>query len=113
MKAIQTQLQINRVSISKDDSVSFSATTPALNDAELTAFRNMAKLLVNALFEPQEGSSGVLKITEALGGKSPSARLKAVLFVFWKQEGEPQNDFETFYRIKMESIIDAVKAKLE
>lgn len=113
MQAIQTQLQINRVTIKKDDSVGFSATTPALTDEQLAAFRQMSKLLVNALFEPQEGSSGVLKITEPLTGKSPAARLRAVLFVYWKQQGMPQNDFEVYYRLQMEKVIDQIKSKLE
>lgn len=113
MKAIQTKLQINRVSISKDDSISFSATTPALSDEELSAFRQMAKMVVNTLFEPEEGSSGVLQIKEPLTGKSPSARLRAVLFILWKQEGMPQNDFEVYYRIQVEKVIDRIKSMLK
>jgi hypothetical protein len=113
MNAIQIQLQINRVTIQKDDSVSFSASTPALTDTELAAFRSMSKLLVNALLEPQSGSSTVLAIKETVGGKSPSNRLRSVLFLLWKQTGEPQNDFDTYYRIKMEGIIDAIKVLLE
>jgi hypothetical protein len=113
MKAIQTQLQINRVSIKKDDSISFSAVTPALNDEQLSAFRKISKLLVNALFEAEDGSSGVLKINEPIFGKSPSQRLKAVLFVLWKQLGERENDFDVFYRLEMEKLIDNIKEKLE
>jgi len=113
MQAIHTQLEINRVTIKKDDSVGFSATTPALTDTELSAFRQLSKLLVNAIFEPQEGSSGVLKITEPLTGKSPSARLRAVLFVLWKQQGMPQNDFEVYYRLQVEKVIDKIKSLLE
>lgn len=112
MNAIHTQLEINRVTIKKDDSVSFSATTPALTDDQLAAFRQMSKLLVNAIFEPQEGSSGVLKITEPLTGKSPSARLRAVLFILWKQRNI-QDDFELYYKIQMEKVIDRVKDMLE
>jgi len=113
MKAIQTQLQINRVSIKKDDSISFSAVTPALTDEQLSAFRKISKLLINALFEAEDGSSGVLKINEPISGKSPSQRLKAVLFVLWKQTGEPENDFDLFYKLEMEKIIDKIKEKLE
>ena len=113
MKALQTQLQINRVTIKKDDSISFSAVTPELTDEELTAFRKISKLLVNALFEAESGSSGVLKIKAPISGKSSSSRLRAVLFVLWKQRGEPENDFEIFYKLKMEKFIDIVKGKLE
>lgn len=113
MKAIQTQLQINRVTMKKDDSVSFSASTPSLSDEELGEFRNISKVLVNALLEPDSGSSTVLKIKERVDdGKSPSQRLRAVMFVWWEQLGKPE-DFEVFYRMKMEDLINFVKRKLD
>ena len=47
----------------------------------------------------------------ALGTKTPSQRLRGVLFRLWQQNGGG-TDFESFYRIKLESIIDQLKAKL-
>ena len=46
------------------------------------------------------------------GGKTPSQRLRAVLFVLWTQLGRP-GDFEDFYRSKLDRIIDQYKAKLD
>lgn len=43
--------------------------------------------------------------------KSPSQRLRAVLFILWEQKGK-EGDFETFYRAKMESVINMIKEKL-
>lgn len=43
--------------------------------------------------------------------KSPAQKLRAVLYVFWSQNGE-QGDFEVFYRSKMDKFINAVKEKL-
>jgi len=43
--------------------------------------------------------------------KSKSQRLRAVLFILWKQNGE-KGDFEIYYHQKMEAFIDAVKNKL-
>ena len=40
--------------------------------------------------------------------KTPSKRLRASLFVLWKQEGE-SGDFETYYRLKMEKLISFIK----
>lgn len=112
MQAIQTQLQITRVTIKPDDSVSFSASTPELTDSQLVAFRKVAKCLVNALLEPEIGSSDVLKIEKEIDGKSPSQRLRNVLYVLWEQEGKPQDDFEIYYRMQMNKVIDLVKNKL-
>lgn len=114
MQAIKVELQIKSVTLNKDDSVSFRAVTPELKDAELSEFRKVSKCLVNALLEPQEGSNQVLEIKEKIeDGKTPHQRLRAVIFIWWEQEGRPMQDFEVFYRMKMEKIIDVVKGKLE
>ncbi len=44
--------------------------------------------------------------------KSPSQRLRATLFILWKQRGM-KDDFESFYRRQMENAIDRVKACLD
>lgn len=44
--------------------------------------------------------------------KTSAQRLRATLFVLWKQRGE-KGDFEVFYREYMEKLIDFVKGKLE
>ena len=44
--------------------------------------------------------------------KSPSQRLRAVLFVYWKEVKGGQGDFESFYRAQVERIIEQYKDKL-
>jgi len=44
--------------------------------------------------------------------KTPSKRLRAVLFLMWKQLGEV-GDFETYYRVQVEKVIEHLKAKLD
>lgn len=44
--------------------------------------------------------------------KTPSKRLRDVLFVAWKQHDEGYDDFEQYYRYKMELFITHVKSKL-
>lgn len=46
------------------------------------------------------------------GAKSQSQRLRDVIFVLWKQKGG-KGDFETFYRVYVERLVDYVKSKLE
>lgn len=43
--------------------------------------------------------------------KTPSQRLRSVLYILWKEEGA-SNAFEEFYKIQMEKIIDHYKGKL-
>ena len=45
------------------------------------------------------------------GEKTPSQRLRAVLFIYWKQKGI-KDDFELFYRRWMERTIDQIKEQL-
>jgi len=65
------------------------------------------------LFSESELTSAALP-KEQLEDKrqSLSARLKNVLFVEWKQRGS-EDDFDTFYRKKMEGAITAVKSRLD
>lgn len=44
--------------------------------------------------------------------KTPSKRLRAVLFILWQQQGS-NGDFETFYRERMDKLVDMIKAKLD
>ena len=44
--------------------------------------------------------------------KTPSKRLRASLFVLWKQD-VGKGDFESYYRQCMEKFIEQVKTKLE
>ena len=43
--------------------------------------------------------------------KSPSQRLRAVLFLLWEQQGS-WGDFDTWYKAKIEEIIEHFKGKL-
>ncbi len=44
--------------------------------------------------------------------KSPSKRLRDVLFVSWKQNSEGYSDFEDYYRHEMEIFINHIKSNL-
>lgn len=45
-------------------------------------------------------------------GKSPSQRLRAVLYIRWQQT-KPTDTFEEYYRVQLERIIEKIKATLE
>ena len=45
--------------------------------------------------------------------KTHSQRLRDVLYVAWNQQGEGYQDFDSYYKFKMESIITHFKSKLE
>lgn len=44
--------------------------------------------------------------------KTPSQRLRNVMYVFWSQNNSTKEDFETFYKRNMEKIINKIKEEL-
>jgi hypothetical protein len=65
------------------------------------------------VFSPNEIEAPDIPTTEANSGtKSQSERLRDVIFILWKQRGG-KGDFEHFYRVMLEQLIEYVKTKLE
>jgi len=64
------------------------------------------------LFSENDIQSGDVPKEQATDNKTPSKRLRDVLFVLFAQEGG-KGDFELFYRERMEKLIEFVKGKLE
>lgn len=60
---------------------------------------------------PEELTKLVPSNDPEMAPKTPSQRLRATLFVFYKQSGE--KDWESFYKEHMEKLIDFVKTKLD
>lgn len=51
--------------------------------------------------------------TEFKGDKTPSQRLRAVIFIYWEQNAKGKEDFDTFYKRQMNKLIEKIKAELE
>lgn len=45
--------------------------------------------------------------------KTPSKRLRDVLFVAWKQSNQGYENFEDYYKFKIELFINHIKSKLD
>jgi hypothetical protein len=108
---------INPPTIRKDGSISLKFDSRELSAEEymiVMGFRNTEGWLA---FQPNEGGIPDLPETNAeVEDKTPSERLRNVLFVWYKQETEKGKFvglFETFKKEKMERIIEGVKSKLE
>lgn len=51
-------------------------------------------------------------VDPVMPAKTPSQRMRNVLFVLWQQSPEGFKDFDSFYKYKMEGYIDAIKENL-
>lgn len=112
IKAIKTQLYIGNVKTTKDGGIGTHITTPELNRQQKLVWLDMSNTLVEALLEPQGGSDVTEYVKTEIDQKTPSQRLRAVFYRFWEQDNQGMDDFEFFYRVKMEKIIDNIKGKI-
>lgn len=106
---------ISGIATKVDGSIKISIETrelPATQAADLFSLRNQEAW---CLLAPEGVDTAVLpdeKPDASLGTKTPSQRLRNVLYVYWQQHGK-QGDFESFYKSKMEQIIEQLKEKLD
>jgi hypothetical protein len=113
MKAIKTQSILTGITAKVDGSLSLRFTTPELTSQEKAAVMDLQNVNNTLTIRPSDSAN--LDLTEVraeLGVKTPSQRLRGVLFVRWEQEGRP-GTFEVFYYQAMEKIIDRQKSFLD
>ncbi len=97
-----------------DGGASLRFATNELNDVDFSQLKKFHNSFGYVLFAPNEFKAEEIPNTDATDeSKSPSQRLRATLFVFWKSKPAPKPDFNTFYRQQIEKIIDRVKACLD
>ena len=51
--------------------------------------------------------------TEISDGKTPSQRLRNTIYVEWTQNALGYSDFKSYYKMRMERIIDKIKDTLD
>lgn len=97
-----------------DGSASVRFSTQELSSEDFALLKKYLNEFGYLLFKESEVKESDIPDEEPLEDdqKSPSQRLKATLFVLWKQTGEI-DEFNTYYRKQMEKFITAVKNKLE
>lgn len=114
MKTIKFNGVITSISSRADRSLRLSVVTPELADEERAMFMTYQNINSDFLVEPLDdvADEQIMHVESVLDGKKPSQRLRAVLFVLWKQKGE-KGSFEEFYKLAMEAAINKVKDQLE
>lgn len=112
-KTLEFNTIISSVRSRVDRSLSLSLSTPELDPNEMAEIINLQGANLICLLTPlDEKDAPKYVIDKELEQKTPSTRLRGVLYVLWEQSGSKGN-FDDFYRVKMEGIIEAVKNKLE
>jgi len=112
-RALTCPVQLTGASTRADGSLGLRFATPELDPSEKTAFFELLNVNLKLLLQPVDAEPAELKeIKGEFDTKSPSQRLRGVLFVLFKQKSVP-GEFEDFYRKQMEAVINSYKKELE
>ena len=116
---LQLQSTIDGVSTKKDGSMGVRITTQELSSNMKVELMDMVGKFGWVLFTESESPLKEKDIPAYDSKsfdqiKSPATRMRGVLYRIWENQNVENNnmDFETFYRLKMESLIDKLKEKL-
>jgi hypothetical protein len=105
---------LTRLSYTKDGGLSLGFSTNELTDEEKVIASRFHQKFGYILFKENQFKEEDIPDSDASDeSKSPSQRLRAVLFVLWNKRPEPKGDFEGFYRQRMEMAINKVKKLIE
>lgn len=108
---------IERIATRKDNTLSISLATNELTPSKVGEIMFLHNRMSYTAIKPENFTKNELDIVDSLKldesiGKSPSQRLRGVLYRSFEQDSEGFNNFEAFYVNKMENMIDHFKSKL-
>jgi hypothetical protein len=107
---------INPPRLRKDGSAAISFDTRELTAEEIFTIMSLRHAEGWLVFAPNENELDVPEEKAEVDEKSASERLRAILYVWYKQETEKglfTGLFDTFKKEKMERIIETIKKKLD
>lgn len=116
-QAMQVPVLIQGLSTKADGSIKIVMETRELGGVDAARLFDLRNREAWAVIAPTEIREEDVKLpTErpdpAVGTKTPSQRLRAVLYLTWKQ-ANVTTDFESFYLIHLERIISQYKERLD
>lgn len=102
MKINLHNAQIEKIQTMADRSIQIRIGLPEMNPQEMAElFSALNNDTHQVSFDAPEDN-----------GKSPAQRLRGVLYRNWENDSEKIEDFEVYYRTKMEKIINHYKERL-
>ncbi len=116
-KTVQLPVLIGNMSTKTDGSVKGWWETRELSGTDVAQLFDLRNTEAYMILAPNEIKEEDVKLPSeradpAVGTKTPSQRLRNVLYRVW-QQSSGGTDFESYYRIKIEQLIDKFKEKLD
>lgn len=114
MKSILMDAVFSSFSSRADGSVGFRGSGPEMSAEEKVALMELHGLNVKLLITPSDFEPECKVVVDRdLGSKTPSQRLRAILFIQWKQKSTHGDTFDEYYSRRMSDICEAEKQLLE
>jgi len=111
--------QIESISTRKDKTIKVTIGTQELGNKQAGELFQLQNSLVNCYLSTNAIQTDMMSEVDKVSSemietiKSPSKRMKAVLYILWNQDKKGYDDFELYYRNKMEIFIESLKNKIE
>lgn len=113
MKAIRTEAQLTSFRSRADGSIGFSGVTPEMSSTEKCVLFDLQNVLVEMVILPKDEKDPELVVVKTeLGQKTASQRIRAILFLLWRQHGS-EGEFNSYYAKRTEGILDWLKLELD
>lgn len=109
---------IERVATRKDNTISITLACNELSPSDVGVIMSMHNKCCYTALKPENFTKMELdmikdlKVTDDIG-KTPSQRLRGVMYRTFEQNNEGFTSFESYYTNKMETIITHLKSKLD
>lgn len=107
---------IEKLATLKDGSVNITINTQELSPAKAAELFELRGKLATAYISPAEITNKEMHLIDTmepdLPGKTPSQRMRNVLFILWRQDAEGYKDFPPYYEAKMNGYIEALKQSI-
>lgn len=118
-KTIYLPAIIEGIRSRKDKTFTITLGTNELTPADAAAVFSLNQQFAFVAIKPDAFKTEEKDVIENLesgyedSSKTPAQRLRGVLYVYWKQDPQGYDDFNDFYRNRIEAVIDHFKTKLE
>lgn len=117
-KGLVLQAQIEGVRTRKDHTYSITLGTQELSPEQGARLFALNNNIANVYISPNTIQTDLMKEIDLASvdmvdsQKTPSKRMKAVLYLLWKNNNEGYDDSALYYQNKMEHLINQLKTRL-
>lgn len=113
MKGVLIAAIVDKITTLKDRSIKITLDTQEMKASNAGELFTLMNSLVTVYISPSEITSREMaqvdSIEPEMPGKSPSQRMRNVLFILWKQDNQGFKEFDSFYKERMETYIQELK----